>query len=82
MQLRPPSRNGHKPAKCRVQCYVKEMTRMPKTAQDKRCGLFYCKRRNGNFCCTDCPWKCATRCHNTPQKCGYIQDKEDANVQM
>lgn len=41
--------------------------------ESRRCTLFYCDRRKGNFCCADCPKPCRNRCLNSPEKCGQMK---------
>lgn len=42
----------------------------------RRCMIFNCDRRRGNFCCADCGYKrsgnCKNPCLNGPKRCGQV----------
>lgn len=47
---------------------------MKTSLNPRRCALFNCDRRHGNFCCQDCGYKkahkCKNPCLNGPERCG------------
>lgn len=46
----------------------------------RRCEIFNCDRRHGNYCCADCGYKatgnCKNHCLNGPERCGQVKTKE------
>lgn len=46
----------------------------------RRCKIFNCDRRRGNFCCADCGFKrsggCKNHCLNGPERCGQVVSPE------
>ena len=51
----------------------------------RKCLIFNCDRRRGNFCCTDCDRKdtgrCQNPCLNSPERCGQV-DKRSIRKEM
>ena len=48
----------------------------------RKCRRFWCTATRENFCCSDCPLnlRCASRCLNTPRRCGLSGTPRDAKV--
>lgn len=50
-------------------------------AQLRRCRIFNCDRRHGNFCCEDCGYKhsrrCKNHCLNGPERCGQVSSTKE-----
>ncbi len=50
----------------------------------RRCKIFNCTRRHGNFCCADCGYKasgqCKNPCLNHPTRCG--QERTETPKEM
>lgn len=47
-------------------------------ANQRRCSIFNCDRRHGNFCCADCGYKttnCKNPCLNGPERCGLLDTR-------
>lgn len=47
----------------------------------RRCAIFNCDRRHGNFCCADCGYKsanCKNPCLNGPERCGQVKEPRGA----
>lgn len=48
----------------------------------RKCLLFNCDRRHGNFCCEDCGYKssgnCKNPCLNGPDRCGLVDKRFDS----
>lgn len=43
----------------------------------RRCKIFNCDNRRGNFCCAECGRKrtCKNLCLNNPNQCGQVSTK-------
>jgi len=49
-------------------------------SKERMCSRFYCDRRGGRFCCTDCPraYRCENRCLNHPRRCRLVEQGKEA----
>jgi len=47
--------------------------------KEGKCTQFYCKIRQGYYCCYYCEEKCLDCCYNNPERCNLyeVQDDED-----
>ncbi|MDO4989316.1 MAG: hypothetical protein Q4E45_02310 [Eubacteriales bacterium] len=46
------------------------------------CSRFYCDKMKERICCRSCFWvdRCSNPCHNTPDRCGLAEKKEETYV--
>ncbi len=46
----------------------------------RKCKIFNCDHRHGNYCCHGCKYKktgeCDNPCLNSPDKCGLVKEEK------
>ena len=56
------------------------MAKRKKQASDVMCKIFHCDHYGDKYCCCNCNNPCKSKCLNSPDKCGLVQNPKDVDI--